>query len=194
MTRKSAGKRRALLTKSFTETPVQAPDSPPAPAAPDGVVPGAIDGPGSQPWRRPFLVAYANSGNIRAACQLAKISRDLIEDVRREDPRFREEMAKADKDFVDMLRAQAVQRASNGSEKLLMFLLRSHDPATYAQDRRLILTPGGMGGDAREGAPLALPASGERGGASVVRVYLPENHRNNGGGPVILDVGDDGET
>lgn len=151
-TRRSPAERRARalldqLGRQGVPVPGESADAAPASEPPIEIVPP--DGPGSLPWRGPWLLAYANSGNVRAACERAGIDRQTVWELEQADPDFRAQKALAFKDWVDALRAAATQRGLQSSDRLLAMLLEAHEPETYARDRRIRLIPempGGLGG------------------------------------------------
>lgn len=77
------------------------------------------------PWMPAFLLAFRNSGNVRASCQAAGISRKEAYKRRASSARFREAWDEALEDATDTLEAVAWQRARNGSDYLLWKLLAS---------------------------------------------------------------------
>lgn len=77
------------------------------------------------PWMPAFLLAFRNSGNVRASCQAAGISRKEAYKQRQKLARFREAWDEALEDAADTLEAVAWQRARNGSDYLLWKLLAS---------------------------------------------------------------------
>jgi hypothetical protein len=77
------------------------------------------------PWMPAFLLAFRNSGNVRASCQAAGITRQLAYQQRAKSARFRNAWDEALEDATDTLEAVAWQRARNGSDYLLWKLLAS---------------------------------------------------------------------
>lgn len=85
-------------------------------------------------WRPAFLAAIQNSGNVRAACQAAAVSRAAAYKARAADPKLAAEWDEALADAVDMLEAVAWDRARSGlSDQVLMMLLRAHRPQLYRE-------------------------------------------------------------
>jgi hypothetical protein len=128
-------------------------------------------------WRPAFLVALRNSGNVRAACQAAGISRPQAYGARERVPAFATAWDVALEDACDLLEAMARKRALEASDGLLMFLLRAHRPQVYRDTYRHELTDGAGGplhlrvevvGD-RVSEPAALPAPAN----ALVAVPLP---------------------
>jgi len=102
------------------------PNTPRAPARSD-----------SGAWRPAFLAALRNSANIRASCQAAGVSRGVAYDHMRRDPEFAAEWASALEDALDVVEAQAFKRAREGSDDIVKFLLRSHRPKVYGDQRQV---------------------------------------------------------
>jgi hypothetical protein len=96
-----------------------------------------------------FLAALRNSGNVRAACHAAGISRPQAYGHRERVPAFAAAWDDALEDACDALEAMARQRAMAISDGLLMFLLRAHRPHVYRDTFRHELTDG-------QGGPLHL--------------------------------------
>jgi hypothetical protein len=84
-------------------------------------------------WRAPFLDAIRVSGNVRLATAAAGIDRSTPYRRAQRDPAFAAQWAAAEQDAVDTLEAEARRRALNGSDGLLMFLLRAHRPERYRE-------------------------------------------------------------
>jgi len=136
---------------------------------------------------RPFLEAYANSGNVRASCAAAQVNRHTVWATEQADPAFREAKARAFQDFVDVLRGAAVQRSLKDSDRLLQFLLQAHEPETYALERRFRLLGGGPTPIAelpRSGAQAVPEGDDVREDRVIVRItngqVLLEGHGTNG--------------
>lgn len=85
-------------------------------------------------WRPAFLKVLANTGNIRASCQAAGISRPEALRAYERSPKFRKEWDEAMEDAADALAALAWKRAREGSDPMLMFLLRAVRPETYREN------------------------------------------------------------
>lgn len=100
--------------------------------------------PSADEWRPAFLAALRNSGNVRASCQAAKISREAAYSARANAPEFAAEWDSALEDAIDVLEATARQRAQASSDTLLIFLLKAHRPEKYRETtRQEISGPGG---------------------------------------------------
>jgi hypothetical protein len=101
--------------------------------------------------RKRFLQVLADTCNVTAACQQAKLSRSQVYGLRGRDAAFRQAMEEAIEAAADALEAEARRRAVDGveqpvffqgeqcgasrrySDSLLMFLLRAHRPAKFRE-------------------------------------------------------------
>jgi hypothetical protein len=84
-------------------------------------------------WRPAFLAALRNSGNVRAACRAADVSRQTVYEHRATDPEFAAAWQETLEEALDVLEAAAWSRAATSSDTLLMFLLRAHRPEVYRE-------------------------------------------------------------
>ncbi len=92
-------------------------------------------------WQTPFLAAMRNSGNVRASCEVASISRVNAYKFRNNHPEFAAQWDNALQDAIDTLEAVAWQRARTGlSDQVLMMLLRAHRPDLYSERLRIQVT------------------------------------------------------
>jgi hypothetical protein len=83
-------------------------------------------------WYPLFLEVLRNSGNVRAACTSVERSRRAVYRARDEDSEFADLWEEALEEAMDVLAAEAWNRARNGSDQLLMFLMKAHRPSVYA--------------------------------------------------------------
>jgi hypothetical protein len=93
-------------------------------------------GPGAREWVDPFLAALRGSGNVRAACYAADVSRKVAYAYRAESAEFAEAWRDALAEAIDMLEEAARARALDSSDTLLIFLLKSHRPEVYRETTR----------------------------------------------------------
>jgi hypothetical protein len=84
-------------------------------------------------WKLMFLETFKNSGNIRAACMYADVERHIVATALTNDKDFERAYDIAENEAVDLLVAEAWNRARNGSDRLLEFLLKSHRKSVYAE-------------------------------------------------------------
>lgn len=105
----------------------------------------------TQRRQRRFLQHLADTGNVSAACRLAKLERGTAYQWRSHDANFRRRWQEALDAAVDALESEARRRAIEGvdqphfhqgqvtgtvkrySDALLMFLLRTHRPDRFAE-------------------------------------------------------------
>ncbi len=89
-------------------------------------------------WRMKFLDGLRMHGIVTRAAQDAGIDRDSAYYERQRDPLFAQEWADALDRGVDMLEDVAKQRAYDGSDTLLIFLLKAHRPQKYRDTLRTV--------------------------------------------------------
>lgn len=82
-------------------------------------------------WIPLFLTALKSHGVVRLACQQAYIERGTAYKMRDSNLEFAAQWDEALEEATDTLVAVARQRALNGSDRLLEFLLKSHRPEVY---------------------------------------------------------------
>ena len=85
------------------------------------------------PKKRAMLAALAKTGNISASARAAGISRCTHYDWLATDPAYRQAVAEAMEDAIDVLEAAARRRALVGSDLLLIFLLKAARPERYRE-------------------------------------------------------------
>ena len=104
------------------------------------------------PHQRAFLAAFRETGNVRLACEVAKVGRSSHYRWLDKDPEYREAFELAKEDAADILEAEAYRRAVEGVEKpvgwykgkpggtvreysdiLLIFLLKALRPEKYRE-------------------------------------------------------------
>lgn len=88
-------------------------------------------------WKRIFLEAFRESGIISQALMISGISRGQLRTALDKDPEFLEAFHDAKADAIDSLETEAVRRAKDGSDQLLMFLLKSHRPEVYRENHKI---------------------------------------------------------
>lgn len=91
-----------------------------------------------RPWRHKFLDGLRNHGIVTLAAQEAGIDRNTAYFLRQQDPTFAEEWKEALDRGVDMLEDVAKKRAYEGSDVLLIFLLKAHRPAVYREINKTV--------------------------------------------------------
>jgi hypothetical protein len=86
-----------------------------------------------QGYKRTFLVAYSECGNIIIACNITGIHPRNVSAWRAFDPVFKEDFEVATDMAVSLLEQEARRRALEGSDRLLEFLLKSIKPEVYRE-------------------------------------------------------------
>jgi len=87
-------------------------------------------------WRPAFLAAFAEAGSVATACRAAGINRSTVYRERQRDEQFAVAWADTEEGVTDMLEAEALRRAMDGSDRLLMVLLRARRPEVYREGAR----------------------------------------------------------
>jgi len=87
-------------------------------------------------WKPAFLDALRQSGNVRAACQKANITRQAAYSARSKQPTFKLAWDNALADAVDILEMTAWRRAQEHSDGLIKFLLKAHRREMYGDHQR----------------------------------------------------------
>lgn len=83
-----------------------------------------------------FLITYRLTASVTEGCRAAHISRQTAYVWRREDPEFAALWEEAQEIAVDDLEAAARQRALDGSDTLMIFLLKANRPDKYREVHR----------------------------------------------------------
>src|SRR5690349_20966768 len=89
-------------------------------------------------WRLKFLDGLRMHGMVTQAAIEAGIHRNTAYFERQRDPEFAKEWEEALDRGVDMLEDVAKKRAFEGSDVLLIFLLKAHRPEKYREIARSI--------------------------------------------------------
>jgi len=84
------------------------------------------------------LIALENTGSVTEAAQAAHMGRSLVYQHRRNDPLFAAAWDEAIEKACDLLEDEARRRAFNGSDVLLMFLLKGRRPQVWRESRATI--------------------------------------------------------
>jgi len=87
-----------------------------------------------------FIEALRNSGNIRASCKPAGISRSTAYAWRNKWKTFADDWDDALEDACDVLEAEARRRGMSISDRLLMFLLKAHRPDVFGDKATIDMT------------------------------------------------------
>lgn len=82
---------------------------------------------------RVFLDAYANTGSVRQACEMADISPDTHYRKMKIDPMYREAVTEVEQRVGQLLEDVTVERAIDGDNALLLPLLKRFRPELYRE-------------------------------------------------------------
>lgn len=88
---------------------------------------------GARAWAEGFLTALAKYGTVLAACREVGVTRQRVYELADDSPTFRRAMDAARAEFGELLEHVALQRAMQGSERLLEFMLRAAMPGKYRE-------------------------------------------------------------
>lgn len=86
------------------------------------------------------LRAYARTGTVKAACEAAQIARRTWYDWMQDDEAFAKAAVDAREAVADELVEEAVQRAKDGSDTLIIFLLKSMRRSEYGDKQTITVT------------------------------------------------------
>ena len=87
----------------------------------------------SEQQKREALEAFVKYGTISAACKVAGIGRSTWYGIKKEDPQFAADAEHAKHEVADGLEQEAIRRAYDGSDVLLIFLLKGHKPEKFKE-------------------------------------------------------------
>lgn len=85
----------------------------------------------STDWAPAFIAALRDQGTIFHAAKTAGIARSAVYTRRDRDPEFAQAMREALDDATDILEAEARRRAKDGSDALLVILLKAYRPERF---------------------------------------------------------------
>lgn len=92
---------------------------------------------GRTDWRPTFLRAFETTGTVVQACRAAGIDRRTAYRERQRNEEFALAWADIDEKVTETLERVALQRAIDGSDRLIEFLLRARRPETYRDNVRV---------------------------------------------------------
>jgi hypothetical protein len=96
-------------------------------------------------WKPAFLSAFADTGMVTAACEAAGVARRTVYAARHADEAFAAAWDEIEERSTEDLEQVAVRRAREGSDTLLIFLLKSRRPGVYRENVRMEHTGAGGG-------------------------------------------------
>lgn len=88
---------------------------------------------GRPEWADEFLKQFTGLGTVRGACRAVKIAPSTAYRLRDRDPEFAAEWDEREEEATDELEEEAKRRALDGSDTLLIFLLKSRRPNVYRE-------------------------------------------------------------
>lgn len=88
-------------------------------------------------WAPAFLAALERSGMVSEAARAAGVGRRTAYDRRERDEQFAQAWDEALEAATEELEQEAVRRAMDGSDLLLMFLLKARRPRVYVERHQL---------------------------------------------------------
>lgn len=153
-------------------------------------------------WRKAFLAALRQTGNVRRACEACDIGRTAAYALKGADPTFAAEWDEAQEDFTDILEEEAVRRAMGTRELVIhqgkpcgIWMLDGEIVTDTTPGARLVplyenrYSDGLIQVELRGRRPkkYAPPKDSEdkpAGAANPVSVVLPDNARGDGPDPV----------
>jgi hypothetical protein len=98
-----------------------------------------------QDWAPAFLKALEDTHLVTEACKAAGIHRSAAYNRRAHDAEFARAWAEIEEASTEQLERIAVRRASEGSDVLLIFLLKARRPEVYRDHHRVEQTGPGAG-------------------------------------------------
>lgn len=113
-----------------------------APGASFALVPAELQLEHPDPRKQKALTAYLTHGTVAMACAAAAIGRTTFYEWAQQDPEFARLYGEAKEHVVDEIEAHARRRAldaTNPSDVLTIFMLKSHRRATYGDKDTITL-------------------------------------------------------
>ena len=88
-------------------------------------------------WKPDFLEALRETATVTEACRVAGIGRATAYRARQQDEAFAVAWADVEEESTETLESVAVQRAVDGSDTLMIFLLKSRRPQKYRENVKI---------------------------------------------------------
>jgi hypothetical protein len=88
-------------------------------------------------WKPDFLEALRETATVTEACRVAGIGRATAYRARQQDEAFAVAWADVEEESTETLESVAVQRAKDGSDTLMIFLLKSRRPQKYRENVKI---------------------------------------------------------
>lgn len=89
-------------------------------------------------WEDKFIALLGSSCNVALAAKGANISRKTAYQYRKQSVEFGQRWKEAKAEAVELLEAEAWQRARKQSDTLMIFLLKAHKPSKYQERMRVL--------------------------------------------------------
>ena len=99
--------------------------------------------------REAFLMGLSLGDSVKSSCERAKVTRKTVYQWRKQDEEFAEAWDEALEAGIEQLEDAAYRRALDGSDTLVMFLLKAKRPKVYSDKHRLEHT-------GADGAPISI--------------------------------------
>lgn len=97
----------------------------------------ATDATPEKEWQPRFLEAFAETGMVSQACRIAGINRSTAYRARQRNETFALAWADVEERATEELESVARQRAVDGSDTLMIFLLKARRPETYRENVKI---------------------------------------------------------
>lgn len=88
-------------------------------------------------WKQAFLDAFAQSGMVSEACRSVGIDRSTAYKTRQRDEAFALAWADVEERSTEELEREAKRRAVDGSDTLMIFLLKARRPEKYRENVKI---------------------------------------------------------
>ena len=88
-------------------------------------------------WKPDFLEALRGTATVTEACRVVGIGRTSAYKARQQDEAFAVAWADVEEESTETLESVAVQRAVDGSDTLMIFLLKSRRPQKYRENVKI---------------------------------------------------------
>lgn len=88
-------------------------------------------------WAPAFLAALEDTHLVTESCKRAGVGRSTVYQRRDHDAEFAQAWADVEERSTEILEQIAVRRAANGSDTLLIFLLKARRPSVYREQHRI---------------------------------------------------------
>lgn len=85
-------------------------------------------------WEDAFLAAFEHAGTVSGACAVVGIARSTAYRERYRNESFEQRWHEVEDTTTDELELEACRRAKNGSDLLLIFLLKARKPGMYREN------------------------------------------------------------